>query len=133
MNNKQKTKKMKLTKTIIRILLGLMVVVFGLNKFFHFMPFPPIPDDAGEFMGALSKSGYMFPVVAVVEIGTGILLLLNKFKALVLIVLFPVLLNAFLFHLFLDIAGIGGAAIAIIMNVFLMFGVKDSYEKVLKA
>jgi putative oxidoreductase len=124
---------MKTANTIIRFLLGIMVLVFGLNKFLQFMPMPSLPASAGEFMGALVNSGYIFPVIAIVEIGTGILLLINKFKALALIVLFPVLLNAFLFHVFLDFAGIGGAALAIIMNVFLMFGARDSYDDLLKA
>jgi putative oxidoreductase len=124
---------MKIAKTIIRFLLGIMLIVFGLNKFLQFLPMPPLPEAAGEFMGALASSGYIFPIVAIVEIVTGILLLINKFKALALVVLFPVMLNAFLFHLFLDIPGIGAAAFAIIMNVFLMFSTKESYKELLKA
>jgi putative oxidoreductase len=124
---------MKTAKTIIRILLGLMVLVFGLNKFLQFMPMPTLPASAGEFMGALAQSGYIFPIVAIVEIATGTLLLINKFKAMALIVLFPVMLNAFLFHLFLDLPGIGGAALAIIMNAFLMINEKESYQGLLKA
>jgi putative oxidoreductase len=124
---------MKTAKTIIRILLGLMVLVFGLNKFLQFMPMPTLPASAGEFMGALAQSGYIFPIVAIVEIVTGTLLLINKFKTIALIVLFPVMLNAFLFHLFLDLLGIGGAALAIIMNAFLMINEKESYQGLLKA
>ena len=124
---------MKITEKIIRILLGLIVLVFGLNKFLHFIPMPPHPGEAGEFMGALAKSGYIFPIVAIVEIGTGILLLINKYKALALIILFPVMLNAFLFHAFLDLPGIGAAAFAVIMNVFLMFRTKSSFNELLKA
>jgi putative oxidoreductase len=124
---------MKTAKTIIRILLGLMVLVFGLNKFLQFMPMPTLPASAGEFMGALAQSGYIFPIVAIVEIVTGTLLLINKFKTIALIVLFPVMLNAFLFHLFLDLPGIGGAALAIIMNAFLMINEKESYQGLLKA
>ncbi len=124
---------MKIAKTIIRFLLGIMLIVFGLNKFLQFMPMPPMPDDAGAFMGALAASGYILPIVAIVEIGTGILLLINKFKALALVILFPVMLNAFLFHLFLDLPGIGGAALAIIMNAFLIISEKESYQGLLKA
>ena len=124
---------MKILKLVSRILLGLMVLVFGLNKFLHFIPMPPHPGAAGEFMVALAQSGYIFPIVAIVEIATGILLLLNKFKALALVILFPVMLNAFLFHAFLDLPGIGAAAFAIIINVFLMFGEKKSYQAILKA
>jgi putative oxidoreductase len=120
-------------KLIVRVVLGLMLVVFGLNKFLQFMPMPPMPEAAGAFMSALVTSGYIMTIVAIVEIVTGILLLVNKFQPLTLVVLFPILLNAFLFHLFLDLAGIGGAVVALAMNVFLMFANKEAYSAVLKA
>lgn len=123
---------MKKAQLIIRILLGLMLVIFGLNKFLQFMPMPTMTDEAGEFMGALIKSGYIMVFVAVIEIIVGLSLLINKYQPLALIIVFPVLLNAFLFHLFLDLAGIGGAALALIMNVFLFFVNKKSYSSLLK-
>ena len=123
---------MNKAKLIIRILFGLMLVVFGLNKFLQFMPMPPMPKAAGEFMTALVTSGYLMVVVALVEIATGVLLLINKYQSLALIIVFPVILNAFLFHLFLDLPGIGGAAIAMTMNIFLFFVNKESYKSILK-
>ncbi|SDU09649.1 DoxX protein [Polaribacter sp. Hel1_33_78] len=123
---------MKKVKIIVRILLGLMVLIFGLNKFLQFMPMPQLPESAGEFMGALVKSGYLMQAVAIVEIVTGIMLLINRFQALALVILFPVLLNAFWFHLFLDPAWIAGAFIAIAMNQFLFFANKESYKSILK-
>ena len=71
-------------------------------------------------------------IVAIVEIATGVLLLINKYQPLALVVLFPVLLNAFLFHLFLDLPGIGGAVFAIAMNIFLFVANKESYKVLLK-
>ncbi len=124
---------MSKAKTIIRVLLGLLVLIFGLNKFLQFMPMPPMSGAAGEFMGALVKSGYLMIIVAIIEIIAGILLLINKFQPLALVILFPVLLNAFLFHLFLDIGGIGAAALAIAMNIFLFFTNKESYSTILKS
>jgi putative oxidoreductase len=123
---------MKKAKLIVRILLGLMVLIFGLNKFLQFMPMPPMPEEAAEFMGALVKSGYLMQAVAIVEIVTGIMLLINRFQALALVILFPVLLNAFWFHLFLDPAGIGGAFIAMAMNHFLFFANKESYKSIFR-
>ncbi len=117
---------------VVRILLGLMLVILGLNKFLQFMPMPPMPDAAGEFMGALVKSGYLMVVVALVEIGTGLLLLVNKYQALALVLVFPVLLNAFLFHIFLNPSGIMFAALAIVMNVYLMLSNKAAYEGMLQ-
>ncbi len=123
---------MNKSKTIIRIVLGVLLLIFGFNKFLNFIPMPPMEGAAGEFMGALAKSGYIMTIVAVVEIIAGILFLLNKFVPLTLVVLFPVLLNAFLFHLFLDVAGIGAATLAIGMNIFLLFANKDAYNNILK-
>jgi uncharacterized membrane protein YphA (DoxX/SURF4 family) len=123
---------MKKATLIVRILLGLIVLIFGINKFLQFMPTPPMPDAAGEFMGALVASGYLMVVVALVEVATGIMLLTNRFQPLALVLLFPVLINAFLFHLFLAPAGIGGALVATGMNVFLFFAHIDSYRALLQ-
>lgn len=124
---------MKKVQLVVRILLGLILVIFGINKFLQFMPMPPMPEAAGEFMGALVKSGYIMVIVAIVEVVVGVLLLVNKFQSLALVIVFPVLLNAFLFHLFLDASGIGGAFLAITMNIFLFFANKDSYKLLFKS
>lgn len=123
---------MKKAELIVRILLGLIVLIFGLNRFLQFVPTPPLPSEASEFMAALINSGYLMEAVGIVEIVTGIMLLLNRFKPLALVILFPVLLNAFWFHLFLDPEGIGVPFIAMAMNHFLFFANKESYKSMLK-
>ena len=108
------------SEKIVRMLLALILLTFGLNKVLNFMPFPPMPEEARKFMGALVESGYIMYVVAIVEIVSGVSLLIDKLSSFWIIVVFPILLNAFLFHLFLDIAGIAGALFAISLNVYLM-------------
>jgi putative oxidoreductase len=124
---------MNKAQLIIRILFGLILVIFGSNKFLHFMPMPPMPEAAGAFMGALVDSGYLMTLVALVEIVAGVSILINKYKTLALVILLPVILNAFLFHLFLDLSGIAGAAVALMMNLFLMYANKESYRSLLKS
>ena len=114
-----------------RIVLGLMLIVFGLNKFLQFIPVPPMTDEAGSFMGALVGTGYMMPIVAVVEIAVGALLLFNRYVALALLLLAPISVNIVAFHLFLDIGGIGGAAFVFILNVFLLFAYRNRYQPLL--
>ena len=118
---------MKISKIIARVLLGIILLVFGLNTFLQFMPMPEMSAEAGELMGAMASAGYFFPLIAIIEIIAGTLLLINKYTAFALIVLFPVMLNALLFHLFLDIAGIGAAVLSITLNVFLLFTNKKKY------
>ncbi len=67
---------MKTTIIIARVLLGLILLVFGLNNFLQFLPMPEMSAEAGEFMGALAKAGYFFPIIAIVEIIIGVLLLM---------------------------------------------------------
>ena len=116
----------------MRIVLGLILVVFGLNKFLNFMPQLELGAEAADFFGALVDTGYMMPFIAFVEIATGVLLLLNKYTALALVLIFPILLNALLFHLFLDLPNIAVAALAVILNVTLFFANKPRYEAILK-
>ncbi len=124
---------MKKVNLFLAGLLSLMMIVFGLNKFLQFIPQPPLPEAAMEVMMGFVKSGYIMPIVAVVEILTGILILSNKFRALALLILFPIMLNAFLFHLFLDPAGIGGALVALGINIYLLLLEKDKFSALLKA
>lgn len=123
---------MKTTNTIIRILLGLLLLIIGLNKFLHFIPMPEMHEPAQQFMSALSETGYVLPAVAIIEIVAGIFIIINKYQALALIVMFPVILSAFLFHLFLDKVGIGTAVIALTINIYLLFINKSSYSELLK-
>jgi putative oxidoreductase len=113
---------------ITRVLLALILVIFGLNKFFNFLPMPPMPEAAQGFMGALIETVYLMLFVAIIDIISGIFLLLNRYSTLILILIFPVLLNAFLFHLFLDLKGIGGALLTISLNIFLIVRSFDKYK-----
>lgn len=113
--------------TIVSILLGLTLITFGLNKFFSFMPVMELSAPGLEFMGAFVKIGYGMTAVAIVEIITGILIATNKYRALALVILFPVMLNALLFHLFLDPENILPAVLAVLMNIFLMYSSRNKY------
>lgn len=105
----------------LRIILGLILIIFGINKFVGFMPMPELPEAAASFMGALSKSGYMFPLIGSVEVIVGLLLVLNKWVPFALILLAPVAVNMILFHLNLAPGGTGPAALVILLNIVLIY------------
>jgi len=115
---------------ILRILLGVFVIVFGLNKFLDFLPMPELSADAGAYFGALS-SAKTITLVAVVEIVAGLALIFNKYGALLALILMSVSINAVLFHLSLDPGGIGGAAVLLILNIAVLYGYKSSYKDLL--
>lgn len=111
---------------VLRILLGLFVLVFGLNKFFNFIPMEAPTGDAGAFFGALMSSKTL-TMVAIVEVVAGIALIFNKYGALMALILMSVSVNAILFHATLAPEGIGGAVVLIVLNVAVLFGYKDKY------
>ena len=117
----------------IRIILGLILVVFGVNKFAQFIPFPPMPEPAVSFMTSLVETGYMMPIVAVIEIAVGLMLLANRYVALALLLLAPIAVNIILFHLILDLKGIAGGAVVFAAMVYLMYLNKEKYQALLQA
>ncbi len=126
---------MKIAVLITRSILGLIYIVFGLNFFLHFIPMPttPPPKQVMDFQMGLMGSGYFFNVLKVTEIISGIFLLINKFTALFLVIIFPITLNIFLFHAFLAPSGLALAAPMIIINLFLGFAYRKYYAPVFTA
>ena len=121
----------KLVHTI-RILLGLMFFIFGLNGFFHFLPQPEVSDSVAQFMGALAQSGYMFPLIFVTELIVGILLLANRLVPLALILLAPLTVHIIAFHLAMDLAGIGPGAVATVLQLYLLFAYLPNFSPLLQ-
>lgn len=106
---------------IARIILGLILVAFGLNKFFGFIPLPELPENAGNFMDSLKDTKYVLPIVGILEILIGVMLLFKKWVAFALILLAPISINILLFHLFLDLPGLGTALLIVILNIVLIY------------
>jgi putative oxidoreductase len=104
----------------VRIILGLIFFVFGLNGFFKFLPMPEMNAEMMGYMGALFQTGYFFPVLKVTEIACGALLLSNFFVPLALIVISPVVLHIFLAHVFIDQGGLIMGSAILVMHLFLM-------------
>ena len=80
---------MRTASVVARYLAGVIFLVMGLNGFLHFIPFPPPPGVAGEFMGALYVSHYLWVIFAF-QVIAGALLLVNRYVPLAVAVLAPV-------------------------------------------
>jgi len=114
--------------TVVRALLGLAFVTFGLNFFFPFMPMPPMSGPAGAFAGALYATGYMFPLIKGVEVLAGLLLVTNRFVPLALLLLAPIVVNIAAFHVFLTPGEIGMSAVFVAMLAFLGYAYRGSFR-----
>lgn len=113
---------------IIRIVLGLLLIIFGANKFLHFIPMEPPTGTAGDFLNSLGATGYIFPIVGILEVFIGVLLLLKKWVAFALILLAPISINILLFHLFLDIPGVAMSIGVAVFNGILIYKLWPQYR-----
>ncbi len=121
--------------TIVRILLGLPLVVFGLNMFFNFIPQPstPLPEGAAAFAGALVKTGYMMKLIGVTQLVVGLMLVTNRFVPLALALFAPFMVNSIAFHAFLEPSGLIMAGIFMAMELYLAWSYRAAYRSMLAA
>jgi uncharacterized membrane protein YphA (DoxX/SURF4 family) len=121
--------------TIVRILLGLPLTVFGLNGFFNFIPQPEmaLPERAVAFATALMETGYMMPLIGLTQLVVGLCLLLNRFVPLALVLLAPFMVNSLAFHLFLEPSGLLPACIYLALQLYLAWVHRAAYRPLLTA
>jgi len=118
---------MKIATHVVRTLIGLMFVVFGLNAFLLFMRGPVPAGLAGQFVTVLFQSHY-FLFVGAVQLAGGALLLVNRFVPLGLALLGPVIANILLFHLLLDHTGGLMAVVVAILWGFLFYRYRQHFS-----
>lgn len=116
---------------VVRFVLALALLFFGGNKIFHFVSPPEPPADAMAYWAALMSSKTMM-LVAVVEIAAGLSLLINKYAALMMLIMMSVSVNAVLYHVVLDPAGMMMGLILLILNILMLIAYKDKYKEMLK-
>ncbi|MGB3343440.1 MAG: DoxX protein [Aequorivita sp.] len=115
-------------KTWLRVLLGLFLIVYALNQFFHFMPtsYGKMPENAMEFLDAVLV---YLPMLYIFEIILGLFLVFNKWTPFLLIVLFPLSVAFLIFSIsnqdFLDALP---ALIVALLNFILLLFEKEKYK-----
>jgi putative oxidoreductase len=110
----------KIAVHIARTILALVFAVFGLNSFFGFLPAVLPGGLAGQFLDALLRSRFML-YVGIVMLGGAVLLLVNRFVALGLCLLAPILANILIFHLTMAPKQIGMGVLLTIIWLFLFW------------
>lgn len=119
-----------------QVVLGLIFFVFGLNGFLNFIPAPTgMPDGAMAYLGGLMAAPYFFPVLKATEIVGGLALLVNRFAALALVVLAPIVIQIFLFHAILTpgISNVVLPLVMVILSIIIAYAHRQKYAPLLRA
>lgn len=123
---------MKIAALIARYLLGLIFLIFGANGFLHFIPMPPPPGLAGQYMGALFLSHFLI-VVFLLELIPAVLLLAGRYVPLALVLLGPVIVNIFLFHAFFAPSGLPLALIVVVLWLLVFAWHRSAFSGIFQA
>ena len=117
----------KMTSNWLRIILGLFIMIYGLNQFLHIFPtsYGRMPEEAREFLDSIVN---YLPFLYIFEILIGILLIFNKWTSLVLIVLFPLTIAFVMFVITnKDMSEMWQAGIAALLNILLIYDRREKY------
>jgi hypothetical protein len=117
---------MKIASVIARYLAGVIFLVFGLNGFLHFIPMPPPEGIAGQFMGALYVSHYLWVIFAY-QVFAGLLLLVNRYVPLALALLAPVIVNILTFHALMAPGGLPLAIFVTLLWAVIFIRVRSAF------
>jgi putative oxidoreductase len=124
---------MKIVVLIARILLGLVFLVFGLDKLFHLFPQQPLPPGAaGQFMGALFSTKYLV-AVGLCEAIPGILLLVGRYVPLALTIVGPVIVNILLVAILMYPQALGSGAVVTILWFVVFWWYRASFSGIFQA
>jgi len=118
---------MKIASTIARYLAGVIFLVMGLNGFLNFIHFSPPAGIAGQFMGALYVSHYLWVIFAF-QVIAGVLLLVNRFVPLAVAILAPVLVNILTFHMLMAPSGLPMALVVAVLWVLIFIEVRPAFS-----
>lgn len=111
---------------IARILLGLTFAGFGLNSLLGLFPPPPSDPAAMPFLGGLASAPYFFPLLDATELLAGVALLANRWVPLAAIVLAPIIVHIFAFHLFLS-PGLGLPTLLLFLELVVAWTHRDAF------
>lgn len=119
---------MKTATTVIRILIGLLLLVVSIAFFFKLIPEPETTGNFKAFQIGLVASTYLVPLAKFVELLCGISFVSGRYVTLANIVILPITINILFINFFLSPEGIPIALFMFAGNIFLIYSYWKNYK-----
>lgn len=123
---------MKIAVIVVRSLMGALFIFASIAYFSGMITPPEQTGNLKIFNDGLNASGYMMPLVKVIELIAGIALISGFFVPLASIILAPIIVNIFLVHALLDPSGLPVGIFLVIANGFLGYAYRKSFSPLLQ-
>lgn len=124
---------MKIAATIVRTLLGLLLLFGSIAFFANIAPPPEFNPQQQAFFDGLTASRYILPVIKTFELLCGIAFVSGYFVPLATVVFFPIAVNILLTHVFVMPDGLPVAIGVAIAESLLVFANFEKYKPFLAA
>ncbi len=115
---------------VLGILYGLMMLNSGISKFTNHMPAMEMPEAANALIGAMVASGWLFTLVAIVEIIGGTLFTIPKYRALGALIILPITVGIFLFNIFLAPSNAIIGIILLLINLWVLWENRSRFRPI---
>jgi uncharacterized membrane protein YphA (DoxX/SURF4 family) len=124
---------MKIAVILVRTLMGLLFLFGSIAVLFKLMPQPELTGNVKIFMDGINASGYLMNLIKITELLCGIAFVTGYFVPLASVVIAPVIVNIFLFHVFVDTSGLLVSILLVLANSFLAYSNWEKYKPILAA
>ncbi len=111
--------------------MGLLFLFASIVVLFNLTPQPELEGNVKIFMDGVNATGYLLALIKVTEFLCGVAFVTGRFVPLATIVISPVIVNIFLFHLFVDTNGLPVAVFLLLGNMFLGYAYWENFKSVL--
>ena len=112
---------------VLCLLVGLMFINSGLNKFFNYMPPPKeMPENIMKMFTAMTQIGWLLPLVGIAEIVGGLLFIIPKYRAVGTLILLPVMVGILVTHFSVAPEGL---PIPLVMTAIIIWAMFEDRQK----
>ncbi len=113
---------------VVSLLLGLLMINAGLDKFLHYMPMPKeMPEKMFNAFKAYTEIGWLMPLVGIAELLGGILIIFPRTRALGGLVIFPLMVGILLTNIVQDTRGLPIALVLMAILFWIFYDNKQKY------
>ena len=117
---------------VVSLLFGIMMINAGLNKFLNYMPMPNnLPEKMVKAFAAIVEIGWLLPLVGIVEIISGILIIIPRTRALGALIIFPVVVGILLTNIVQDQRGLPIALAFVLTLIWIIYENRQKYLPIL--
>ncbi len=130
----QLNKPIKITVIVLRTLMGLIFIASSVVVLAEIVEPPTdLPPKVQTFQDGMEATGYLLYLIKVTELVCGLLLVSGRFVPLASVMIFPITLNIFLYHIFVYTEGLPVAIFLLVVNLVLAYVHRSSYSPLFKA